>query len=123
MTVYRMPAGALLIAGDDLVVIGYAIGRAQAHRRRNGLPPSRDLDRLGAALAASGQTDSEPDAPGQAETVTTRDAAALLGCSDRTARRLAPLLGGRRIGGVWQLDRAAVTEHRAGCEPEKENHP
>lgn len=41
--------------------------------------------------------------------------AALLGCSTRTATRLAPKLGGRLVGGRWLLDRQAVTEHTEGA--------
>ena len=54
---------------------------------------------------------------GQVEAMTTHEAAALLGVSDRTARRLAPELGARRVGRAWLLDRAAVLEHAEGATP------
>lgn len=123
MSLYRLPAGAVLLDGEALVLAGYAVESAQRHRIRNGLPPLPGLDRLRAVLTAPGHPDAVPDAPCDPETVTTREAAALLGCSERTVRRLAPLLGGRNVGGRWLLDRAAVHEHRAGALPEKESHP
>lgn len=115
----HLPAGALLLTAEDLGVVAYAVAAAQRSRRRNGLGPLRRLDALAAALdaarvAATGHADSEPDHTGDAETMTTTEAAQLLGVSDRTARRLAPGLGGRRIGGRWHLDAAAVAEHVAG---------
>ncbi len=40
--------------------------------------------------------------------LTVTQAAAMLGVTTRRARQLAPLLGGRKAGGVWLLDAAAV---------------
>ena len=105
MSVYRLPAGALLLTGTALEACRYAVAVAQRARARNGLPPSTQLAQLGEALAAAGQTDSPAEPAG------------LLGCSERKARRLAPQLGGRLTGGRWLLDRVAVTEHLEGVNP------
>ena len=115
MTLYRLPPGAILIADEDAAACLYAIETTQRTRRRNGLPPLASLARLHAALTAPGHADTPDEPPGEADTVTTRDAAALLRCSERTARRLAPKLGGRNIGGRWLLDRHAVAEHLQGA--------
>lgn len=117
MTAVRVPAGAVLLAGRDLDVLAYAVRLAQDARRRNGLPPSKALADLARAVAAPGHPDTPDEPPGQADLVNIEDAAAALGCSTRTARRLAPGLGGRKTGGVWLLDRQAILEHTEG------NHP
>ncbi len=124
MTVARVPHGALLIAGDDLALIAYAVRRAVRGRASDRLSPIPRLDALAEALAASAALTSPVAATGHADTaahptgddgrMTTTDVARMLGCSERTARRLAPGLGGRRIGGRWHLDAAAVAEHIAG---------
>ncbi len=114
MTAYRLPPGAVLLDGADLAVVRYAVEVAQRARRRNGLPRSTALAQLADALAVPGQTDAPDEAPGEAEYMSTHEAATLLGCSERQARRLAPALGGRLVGGRWLLDRVAVTEHLEG---------
>lgn len=116
MSAVRLPAGAVLLTGTALDVARYACDVAQRARARNGLPPSRDLARLADALAAPGQTDSADEPAGQGDYVTTDQAADLLHCSPRTARRLAPALGGRLVGGRWLLDRQAVAEHKEGTQ-------
>lgn len=126
MTVYRLPPGAVLLTEADLDICRYAVDVTQRARARNGLPPSSALARLAAALAAPGQTDStnEPtehdghqDEVGRDEPITVAAAAELLRCSTRTVRRLAPRLGGRRVGGQWLLDSVAVTEHATEGDP------
>lgn len=117
MSVYRLPPGAVLLTGPALDACRYAVGVAQRARARNGLPPSTQLAQLADALTAAGQPDSAEDAAGQPDAMTTHEAAAQLGCSERTARRLAPALGGQRVGGRWLLDRVAVTEHLEGVNP------
>ena len=62
--------------------------------------PDPDLEALAALLAQAAER--------------MRPAAVLLADSD-TARRLAPKLGGRNIGGRWLLDRHAVAEHLQGA--------
>lgn len=105
---------AVILTGSALDAVAYAVAVAQRARHRNGLPPSRMLDALAAAVTAPGHADALEDGPGDADTVTSDQAAELLGVSARTARRLAPKLGGRLIGGRWLLDRQAVAEHIEG---------
>ncbi len=120
MTV-RVPAGAVLLAGDDLDVVRWALELAQAHRRRNGLGPSRRVTELMRVLGTSAdtsespQTDISTNATEQPCRMTITEAAAVLGVTDRHTRRLAPRLGGERIGGRWLLDAAAVEEHQNGA--------
>lgn len=113
MSIVRIESGVLL-TGGALDAARYCVDVAQRARARNGLPPSVALARLAEALAAPGQEDNPDEPAGQPDLVTTEEAAEMLGVSLRTARRLAPLLGGRRIGGRWLLDRQAVTEHKEG---------
>ena len=108
---YRLPAGSVLLTGSALDAARYAVDVAQRARARNGLPPSTALARLAAALSPAGQTDNPNEPTGEADDMTTEEAARLLGCSPRQARRLAPALGGRLTGGRWLLDRVAVAEH------------
>ncbi|ETT28028.1 hypothetical protein RAJCM14343_2739 [Rhodococcus aetherivorans] len=117
--------GLVLVSGPALAAVEYAIRVAQDARRRNGLRPSRDLELLAASVSAAGQTDigaAQSDetenvaevCPEDGDWITSDQAAGLLGCTPRQARRLAPLLGGRLTGGRWLIDRLAVEEHRAG---------
>lgn len=110
---FRLPAGAVVLAGEALDAVCYAVGVAQEARVRNGLPRSRGLDQLAAIVAAPGHPDSPEADLGEADRMTTTEAAQMLGCSARTVRRLAPGLGGRQCGGQWFVDRQAVTEHAA----------
>lgn len=114
MSVYRLPPGAVLLTGPALDACRYAVAVAQRARARNALPPSRQLAQLAEALAAAGHTDAVEDADVQPDAMTTTEAAAQLGCSERTARRMAPQLGGRLTAGRWLLDRVAVAEHLEG---------
>lgn len=111
--IQRLAPDVLLLTGDAVHALAYAVHVAQRARARNGLPPSRAL----AALAsAAGQQDTQP-APQpdtEPEWITTEEAAQMLGISNRQARRLAPALGGRLTGGRWLLDHRAVTEHQEG---------
>lgn len=104
----------VLLTGRDLKAVLYAIKLAQRVRARNGLPVSRDLAALAAALAATGQSDSPGQPEEDTDFIAVSAAADLLGASERTVRRLAPRLGGRKIGGRWVVDRQAVAEHAAG---------
>ncbi len=118
----RVPAGAVLLAGDDVELVRWSLDLAQAHRRRNGLGPSRrvtDLLRVLGATSAdmseSPGSDLEIETTREHKTMTINEAAAVLGTSARHARRLAPRLGGERIGGRWLLDAAAVEQHQIGA--------
>ena len=110
-----IPAGAVVFGPDDLPLLAYLVRTTEHARRRNALPRLAALDAL--AVALNRHDDRPEDAGGHPETVdmiSTDDAARLLGCSTRTCQRLAPQLGGRRVGRSWLLDRAAVLEHREG---------
>ena len=122
MSVHRITDGVLL-TGGALDAARYCVEVAQRARARNGLPPSVTIARLAAALAPTGQGDAPDDVGEQSgsgpvsalqEVVGTREAAGLLGCSPRQARRLAPLLGGRLIGGRLALDRQSILDHLEG---------
>lgn len=116
MTTQRLADDVLLLTGDSITAVRYAVRVAIAARHRNGLPVHPLLAELAASVTEPGRTDTEP-APTQqdhTEMIDTREAARMLGCSNRQARRLAPLLGGRIIAGRWLLDRDAVTEHIQG---------
>lgn len=119
MSVVRIESGVLL-TGSALDAARFCVEVAQRARRRNGLPPSVAIARLAAALAPTGlgdapQTEVEhPEGGAVQEVVSTREAAELLGCSPRQARRLAPLLGGRLIGGRLALDRQCILDHLEG---------
>jgi hypothetical protein len=117
----------LLVAGGVVVLSGEA-ARATAEamliavrsRRVNGVPRSRTYDILAAALvAAAGHVDVRTE-PQIAElsvrhpSVSVEDAAPRLGLSERQTRRLAPKLGGQKIGGRWFLDDQAIREHIEG---------
>lgn len=109
-----IPPGSLLLTGRAVELCRYAAAAAQRYRTSNGLPPLVGLTQLAEALAAAGQADMPAEPEGQPDTVTTHEAAALLGCSERQVRRKAALLGGRLTGGRWLLDRAAIAEHLEG---------
>ncbi len=114
MSVHRLPADAVLLTGNALDAARYAVHIAQDHRRRNGLPPLAALAALAAAMSPGGHADTPAPLVGEADYMTTDEAAALLGCSERHVRRMAPALGGRLVGGRWLVDRQAVAEHIEG---------
>ncbi|MDV2477840.1 helix-turn-helix domain-containing protein [Rhodococcus zopfii] len=116
MTTQRLDTDALLLTGDSITAVRYAVRVAIAARKRNGLPVPAPLTELAAVTAEPGRTDTEPE-PAQHhphDMIDTREAAAILGCSNRQARRLAPGLDGQLIGGRWLIPRHAVTEHQEG---------
>lgn len=116
MGVHRIPDGAVLLTGEALEAVAYAVSTAQTARRRNGYPPMASLCRLSEALSPAGQADSPDEEIRDADHMTTEEAATVLGVSCRTVRRLAPGLGGHLVGGRWFLDRMAVAEHKRGMQ-------
>ncbi|MGD7707008.1 helix-turn-helix domain-containing protein [Microlunatus sp. Y2014] len=119
MTVYRVTDGVVL-TGRAIDAARYAVSLAQRARAGAGLPPSAALAILHSTLTPPGQPDTGPDGPVHTEDmITSDDAARLIGCSPRTARRLAPQLGGRLTGGRWLLDRQAVIEHLQGSQEDQ----
>lgn len=87
-------------------------------RQRNGLPTSGELAQIREVLmSVAGHSDlgeTPSGASSVAPDVGIEEAAKMLGTSERHARRLAPRLGGKRIGGRWLLDRDAIIEHTKG---------
>jgi hypothetical protein len=118
----------LLAAGPVVIVTGPAaraaldcVAIATRTRRLNGLPNSRIYGALAEALrtavAASGQSgvrEAVAAHPDVMPTIPVDEAATRLGLSHRQTRRLAPRLGGRKIGGRWFFDEQAITEHMEG---------
>ena len=112
----RVDAGVLL-QGRLLEVARYAVETTQNHRLRNALPALPSLEWLAQALTAvtaNGHTDTEAEPVGEADYMTSEEAAQVLGSSPQTARRHAAKLGGHKSGGVWLVDRQAVLEHLEG---------
>lgn len=125
---FTIPANGVLVAGRSLDLVAQAVREAQCWRARNGLPPLAAYGKLLGALAAPdaaalppvapvGHTDVRTPAALHAEGMTTEQAADMLGKSTRQVRRLAPQLGGRKVGRAYLLDRAAVLEFAEGCRP------
>ncbi|MFF3180258.1 helix-turn-helix domain-containing protein [Rhodococcus pyridinivorans] len=112
----------VLVSGPAVDVMRYAVRVAIDARKRNGYSASRDLALLAESLSSIGHDDNnsgrteESGSVGELcpDQISTDEAAQLIGCSKRTAQRLAPGLGGRQIGGRWFLDRLAVLEHIEG---------
>lgn len=113
----RVDAGVLL-QGRMLEVARYAVETTQNHRLRNELPALPSLEWLAQALTAvtaNGHTDSDQQPVGEADYMTSEEAAQALGWSPRTVRRHAAKLGGHKSGGVWLVDRQAILEHIEGA--------
>jgi len=115
---------AVVLTGEWLEAALQAVLIAARTRSRNGLPNSAAHLELAkaftAAMSANGQKDvREPEElqhyPQQEPpTVPIADAARQCRVSTRHARRLAPKLGGKKIGGQWFLDQDAINEHKEG---------
>lgn len=114
MAATSLPAGTVLLTGKTIPLVAEALKTAQRARGRNGLPPLPAWAELLHVLSRAGHEDTTDEPTDDSGLMTTTDAAALLGCSTRTARRLAPKLGGQLVGGRLLLDRAAVLEHHEG---------
>lgn len=109
-------SGPALRAARDCALI------AVKHRKLSGVP-YRTYEALACelneAMSASGQADMRSPAISKAvavdqPTVPITEAAACLGISDRHARRLAPKLGGKKIGRCWVVDETALRQHIEG---------
>ena len=110
--------GWVLLRGAALADVARALAVAiEVARRRDGLeaPPrvlqlAELLRREARVMAAPGHA-ATPTVPDPAECPTELDTAAAavaLGCSERTVRRRAAELGGRRVGRAWLYEPAAV---------------
>jgi len=120
----------LLLRGPVLADLNWLVTLGlQSARQRDGLtPPARllELQRLiaGAArdtrMSPSGQADV-PSLPDSSELladdwISTSEAAAMTGRSQRQVRRIAPDLGAVRRGQAWVVRRSAVEAHIANQE-------
>lgn len=111
----------VILTGNAAQTAAQAVLIAIRARRLSGYSTTH-LDTIASALmTASGHTATtlstiadSVDVPDVPPTMPVPDAARFLGISKRQARRLAPGLGGRKVGGRWLLDPQAVTEHQEG---------
>ena len=109
------------LTGTDLTAAYYVTAEVVRHRQRTGQPIpqwlSRHFDRLGAEVRASRLGHESDRAAGQSQQdkmITTREVAAILGCSKRQAQRLAAELDGFFVGGRWLFKRNSVIEYAEG---------
>ncbi|RDH75505.1 DNA-binding protein [Mycolicibacterium moriokaense] len=114
--------GVVILTGRALRTTLSATLTTIRSRRRTGSPNDEYEVLAGeiiAAMAAAGQTDvhsptiSHP-VPEQPTVPITQEVADRMNVSLRQARRLAPQLGGKKIGGRWFVDEAALREHIEG---------
>lgn len=103
---------------EDLHACAFLAGKEIDLRREMGAPIPAWLRRLQVrvalervALADSGQGFAVPEP--DSDVIGVEEAARILGCSVRTARRLAADLEGRRTGRAWIFRRAVVEEYAA----------
>lgn len=90
----------------------YALNNLLTRRTLNGerVPESvqRLRDRIELVIT-TGDPDDEPDS--DPTEITTAEAAAILGYTERYVRMIAPSLDGRRLGRDWTFPKAAVIEY------------
>jgi hypothetical protein len=114
----------LIVAGAAVILTGQWLETARraaliadGARVRNGLSHSAEYVELAstitAAMSARGQTDVRnfqelQNYPQEQPTVTIPNAAEQLELSERQTRRLAPQLGGKKIGGQWLVSQTAL---------------
>jgi hypothetical protein len=112
----------VLLQGLAVVDCWRAARLLMASTRRDGLPVPDRLRVLETILCAEARrvmadlgcsdVPSSPAPPSLPLTTwTTKEAATVLGVSERRARALAPRLGGQRVGWSWQLDPVAVVAY------------
>ncbi len=116
--------GVVVVHGTAARTLCEAVLIAERARRSSGLPLSHDYAVLAAelhAVSAYGQSDvrdkPDLDSVDVQPTVPIEQAARELNCSRRQARRLAPALGGKLVGGRWLIDKRALDEHIEGRTP------
>jgi hypothetical protein len=114
--VLPLGGGQILIRRWAVVVVWRALATTVATaQRRDAVNPSPELQQLlatlateAAAVSRAGQSAEAELARWGADAVSTREAAAMLGTSPRTVRRMAPELGGVMVGGRLHFDRLAL---------------
>ncbi len=121
----RLGRGRVLLSGPALRAFSHlaeaGVGRLFSV---DGKSVPADLRRLLDELAAEAREYVRPDvradvreeglsaSSGPMDPLTSAQAAERLGCSERHVRRIAPSLGGRRVGAVWTFDAAHVTAYQ-----------
>lgn len=117
----------LVVAGEAVVLTGRALdaalqaaGIANRTRRVNGAPPSPAYLALAAALNQAKSVGGHPDVrepvgmqrfSHEHPAIPIVQAAQRLGLCERQVRRLAPRLGGRKVGGRWFVDERALDDY------------
>lgn len=86
---------------DAIRVAALAWEDTEATRSSSTTPPI-------AAVGNSATTDAATSAKSEHDDLSVDEAAAMMGLGVRRVRMLAPALGGRKVAGVWVLDRGAV---------------
>lgn len=95
----------------DLQTLYSLANEVQRYRRRFAVPIPDDLRRLAALLWDMIESGPE-DEPTHGDEIGTKDAAKILGCSDRHIRAIATDLDGVRVGRrSWCFSRRAVEEY------------
>lgn len=119
MTARRL-GPAVLVDGESLATLRWCVAVAVREKRRNGTRPGPILDQLdqaaATALASARRHDDTPPPPAgppSDQWIDTTEMARRLGCTPRTAQRLAPQLDGHKVAGVWIVDPDTVHEYKA----------
>lgn len=108
---------AVLVDGDTLATLRWAVAGAVREKRRNGTAPGPLLAALDnaatQAMSAARQDDiPEPEpSPCSSQWITTKAVAQKLGISPRHAQRLARTLDAQRVGQVLLFDPDTVHEY------------
>lgn len=111
---------AVILTGDAKRAAAFAVNFTRERMRQERGSTSTQLDRLASMLSDRPHTDTPEPAPEESDNsqsarlLSTGEAATLLGISERSARRLAPKMGGRFIAGRWLIPEAAVVQHIEG---------
>jgi hypothetical protein len=121
------PPPGLIVAGSAVILTGAGLEIAhtaaliaERNLKLRGVTDTTAYQRLAAAMRAAMSSCPRMDAPKPtaAQTnrrwLTTRAAAELLVCTERHARRLAPMLDGDYSTGRWLIPEDAVLEHMEG---------
>jgi hypothetical protein len=121
--VLRLGGGRVLLGPAGTLHIARALALAVRTARRDGIGLPAEVAQLveavdaeaAEAMSARGHADVRDTAvlseSPASELVSVEEAAVMLGVSTRQARRLVPLLGGRKVGRVWTIDRREVAAH------------
>lgn len=102
------------LGGDDLRWTYYIIEEFMRRRRWSGTPIPDPARRLAERLKREIDTGTDEDPTDKALTgdeIDTRQAAAILQCTEQWARRIARDLDGIRVGRTWVFSRRVVQEY------------